>query len=77
MFLGAVEGAIERDLSNESTYQELVEELRQRPLEARRLVRKQFWKLSLAYIVFINKTVSINVKQFHIFMMWLLFEMCG
>ena len=31
------EGAIERDLSNESTYQELVEELRQRPLEARRL----------------------------------------
>ena len=41
------------------------------------LLRKQFWKLSLAYIVFIDKTVSINVKQFHIFMMWLLFEMCG
>ena len=37
-------------------------------------VCKQFWKLSLAYI---DKTVSINVKQFHIFMMWLLFEMCG
>ena len=31
------QGAIERDLSNESTYQELVEELRLRPLEARRL----------------------------------------
>ena len=41
------------------------------------LLRKQFWKLSLAYIVFIDKTVSINVKQFHIFMRWLLFEMCG
>ena len=41
------------------------------------LLRKQFWKLSLAHIVFIDKTVSINVKQFHIFMMWLLFEMCG
>ena len=37
-------------------------------------VCKQFWKLSLAYI---DKTVSINVKQFHIFMMLLLFEMCG
>ena len=31
------QGAIERDLSNETTYQELVEELRLRPLEARRL----------------------------------------
>ena len=41
------------------------------------LLRKQFRKLSLAYIVFIDKTVSINVKQFHIFMMLLLFEMCG
>ena len=40
-------------------------------------LRKQFWKLSLAYIVFIYKTVSIIVKQFHIFMMWLLSEMCG
>ena len=41
------------------------------------LLRKQFWKLSLAYIVFTDKTVSINVKQFHIFMMLRLFEMCG
>ena len=31
------QGAIERDLSNETTYQELVEELQLRPLEARRL----------------------------------------
>ena len=31
------QGAIERDLSNETTYQELVEEIRLRPLEARRL----------------------------------------
>ena len=31
------QGAIECDLSNETTYQELVEELRLRPLEARRL----------------------------------------
>ena len=31
------QGAIERDLSNETAYQELVEELRLRPLEARRL----------------------------------------
>ena len=31
------QGAIERDLSNKTTYQELVEELRLRPLEARRL----------------------------------------
>ena len=41
------------------------------------LLRKQFRKLTLAYIVFIDKTVSINVKQFHIFVMLLLFEMCG
>ena len=41
------------------------------------LLRKHVWKLSLAYIVFIDKTISIHVKQFHIFMMWLLFEMCG
>ena len=31
------QGAIERDLSNETTYQELVKELQLRPLEARRL----------------------------------------
>ena len=29
------------------------------------------------YICVIDKTVSMNVKQFHIFMMWLLFEMRG
>ena len=30
---------------------------------------QHFWKLSLTYIVFIDKTVSINVKQFHVFIM--------
>ena len=33
------------------------------------------WTLSLVYIVFFDKTVSINVKLFRILMSWFLFEM--
>ena len=38
------------------------------------LLPRRIWKLSLAYIAFIDKTLSINVKQFHMFMLWFLFE---
>ena len=42
------QGAIESDLSNETMYQELVEELQLRPLEARRLAALFVWTVVLA-----------------------------